>query len=359
MAAGDEPPVPAPAGVDEPLAREFSPELAAQYLDEFADHWAQARRCAACHTIPPYLMARPLLPRRGRTEADVRAFVERIVVERLEAEPMLPVDAISAVSVQVATALAVNDRLTTGRLHPVTRAALDRMWTRQRDDGSWEWPFRDAPPIKIDEHYGVTFAAIGAGIAPDEYSETEAARAGLMKIRQYLKDHPAVSLHQQAMLVWASTHVEDLLTMDERMQVVSRLMAAQREDGGWSLANLVENISVDAPASRSLTDLKASPGYGVDFLIYAGRDGAYPAPLASDGYATGFVIFVARQTGVAADDPRLARGIAWLKSNQRASGRWFTHSLGPPHTLHYISNAGTAYAIMALDACGAMPKRAD
>ena len=37
---------------------------------------------------------------------------------------------------------------------------------------------------------------------------------------------------------------------------------------------------------------------------------------ASDGYGTGFVVFIARRAGVPASDPRLARGVAWLKTHQ-------------------------------------------
>ena len=58
--------------------------------------------------------------------------------------------------------------------------------------------------------------------------------------------------------------------------------------------------------------------------------------------------------GVPADDPRIRRGVTWLKEHQRASGRWFTPSQSW-HTQHYISNAGTAYAILALHACGEIP----
>jgi squalene-hopene/tetraprenyl-beta-curcumene cyclase len=77
-------------------------------------------------------------------------------------------------------------------------------------------------------------------------------------------------------------------------------------------------------------------------------------PLASDGYATGFAIYVARQAGVPADDKVLQRGIAWLRAHQRVSGRWFTPSLGF-HRQHLIANAGTAYALLALAACGEIP----
>ena len=44
--------------------------------------------------------------------------------------------------------------------------------------------------MESDEHYGVTLSAIGVGAAPDGYAETPAARAGLAKIRTYLKNNP-------------------------------------------------------------------------------------------------------------------------------------------------------------------------
>src|SRR4029077_17214026 len=91
-----------------------------------------------------------------------------------------------------------------------------------------------------------------------------------------------------------------------------------------------------------------------DFFTYLGRDAVYKSPATSDGYATGFVIFVARQAGLPANDARLQRGLTWLKNNQRESGRWFTPSQAW-HKQHLISNAGTAYAVLALAACGEIP----
>ena len=76
-----------------------------------------------------------------------------------------------------------------------------------------------------------------------------------------------------------------------------------------------------------------------------------PDLVTSDGYGTGFVVFVLRRAGVPADDPAVARGVAWLKRHQRASGRWFTRSLNKDNE-HFISHAGSAFAVMALAACG-------
>src|SRR5436190_819930 len=90
-------------------------------------------------------------------------------------------------------------------LHFLDSAALDRMWTVQRETGDWKWPTRCRwPPMESDEHYGVTLAAIGTGAAPDNYAKTSAAQVGLAKIRTFLKNNPAPDLHHKAMVLWAS-----------------------------------------------------------------------------------------------------------------------------------------------------------
>jgi squalene-hopene/tetraprenyl-beta-curcumene cyclase len=308
------------------------------------------------HRLPHHVfvhMARPALRTLAPPPPEVRRFFEDVAGGRRDPMPGYSCHDIgSAIAIGVAASLALNDRLATGRLHPLTRQALDAMWKRQRDDGGWEWPFRDTPPLKVREHYAATLAAVAAGMAPDGYAETEPARRGLAALRGYLETHPAETLHEEAMLVWASSVVAELASDELRRQSLDRLVAAQRPDGGWSLASLVENSRAPAtPTAEAAARLRAQPGYGTEFLVYAGRDAAYKSVLTSDGYATGLAIYVARQAGVSATDKRLRRGITWLKANQRASGRWFTPSQAW-HKQNLIANAGTAYVVLALHACG-------
>ena len=61
-----------------------------------------------------------------------------------------------------------------------------------------------------------------------------------------------------------------------------------------------------------------------------------------------------REAGIPADDPRVQKGVAWLLANQRASGRWWTRSLNTD-TYHFITYSGTAYPLLALDLCDALP----
>jgi squalene-hopene/tetraprenyl-beta-curcumene cyclase len=264
-------------------------------------------------------MARPLLRGDDTGWKEVRAFLEADVPKWTRAKPQ------DAYVVVTAVALAFNDAQTTGKLHPTTAAALDAMWARQRKTGEWDWIKCDWPPLEHDDYYGAVLAAVGVGAAPGKYAESAAAKAGVAKLRDYLRKTPPPDLHHRAMLLWASTRLDGLMTADERRAAVAELRKKQRADGGWAL-----------------------PALGT----YKRRDGSANDPAAaSDGYATGFAVYVLRQAGVPADDPAAAKGVAWLKANQRASGRWFTRSLNNDKA-HYVTNAGTAFAVLALDACG-------
>ena len=62
----------------------------------------------------------------------------------------------------------------------------------------------------------------------------------------------------------------------------------------------------------------------------------------SDGHMIGLAIIILREAGVPAGDARLQKGVEWLKSNQRASGRWWTRSLNTD-AWHFITYSGTAF----------------
>jgi squalene-hopene/tetraprenyl-beta-curcumene cyclase len=322
-----QPATPAASRSDEPLLERLSASKASEYLDTCRD--VAENRCFACHGSYAYLLAAPILSSRSLAHRQTRSAMERSIETLPAAEPnalnasdMRPVEA-----VMTAAVLAQNDAATTARLHPLTRKALDRMWEFQQVDGGWKWAKLKAPPSEVDDHFGVTMAAIGAGIAPERYALTPKAQEGLKKIRGYLRDHPPPTMHNRAMLMLAAAHVEGLMTDEQRAQVKADLFALQQHDGGWAMA--------------SLGNWKRSDGQPQDLI-------------SSDGYGTGFATYVLRSAaGIPAEDPRLRRAVIWMKTHQRASGRWFTRS--PRKNDEFSTYAGTVYVVLALFSCGEIP----
>lgn len=310
---------------DEPMRTTLSLAKAAESLDRTGLAWVRKHKCGSCHTGWPYLGSRAVLPEHpGDSLQQVRAFFEQRITN-WDADEAAKKHQHREI-VGTAAALAMNDAQGGGRLHPVTRQALDRMWTMQRADGAWNWPKCSWPPFEVDDYYGAVLAAVGAGHAPEGYVKSDSAKVGIDKLRAYLKKTPAPDAHHRAWLLWASVRLDGLLDANQREQITAELRTLQRSDGGWSMEAL-------GPEWKGRKGEKANPS----------------AP--SDGYGTGLVVFILRESGVPTADPAVQKGIHWLKTNQRESGRWFTRSLnGVPQ--HYISDTATVFAVLALKSCG-------
>jgi squalene-hopene/tetraprenyl-beta-curcumene cyclase len=311
---------PYPYQADEPKAKQLSLSKTAEYLDGVARFWMQTNSCGACHVNFAYLMARPLLERRPITlVAQTRRFMEQP-----KANPAPGRFSSGAESVAIAFSLAWDDARSSDKLQPTTRQALDRLWQIRRPNGTWSrLGCGNSIPAENDPHYTAILAALAVSIAPEEYARSAQGRDGLDRLRDYFGKSPPRDLHEQAMRLWASQYVDGLMSASERAATIKSLLAAQQSDGGWSH---VASPSVKAP---------------------------------SEGYGTALFLYVLRQAGVPADRPEIARGVGWLRSNQRVSGRWFTPSAvaGDPTEGGvgardlYVQNLGTAFAVLALRAC--------
>ena len=310
----------APNTPDEPLRTESSPEAAANFLDAIAVDWQRQEKCFACHTDYAYLLVRPTVAWDVPVHRQIRLAAER-VAERDGLQTEEPMR--STESVLVAAALTLNDAQTTGTLHPITRRALDRMWTLQRDNGTWPWPIECRwPPSEIDEYFGVMVAALAVDSA-GEYRQTSQAQRGLEKIRSYLGRNLPATAYQRAELLWVSRYIDGLMSAEHKQAAVAELLALQRPDGGWAFAALGS---------------------------WPRTDGAPQDTETSDGYGTGFVVYVLRMAGLPAQHPQIQQGIAWLKTHRRSSGRWYTRSAAKD-SKHYVTHDGTAFALLALAAC--------
>lgn len=309
-----------PAHADEPVAKQFSLARAAAALDVSALAWKNDQQCIQCHANMMHLIARPALAHVTPMPRDTRDLLEWLVGERWKQKGLrYPAEAVVE-----AVPLAFDDART-HTLHPLTRKALDKMVSLQREDGSWQWVF-GAPKAFVREFELTMFAALGIIVAPEGYATEEKPKLALERIRKWTKANPPKTAYAKGMLLWASTWLKSLLPEADRQKAAEELFSLQSDDGGWAIENLIVGC-------KSFEDVQFSK------------------TRASDGYGTGFAIFAARNAGIAASDARIQRGIAWLKANQRESGRWFVSSLNK-RADNVISNSGTAFAVLALAACG-------
>ncbi|MFN3486267.1 MAG: hypothetical protein ACK44W_12405, partial [Planctomycetota bacterium] len=115
---------PGPNSPDEPLAREFSIERGREFLDSASLGWQKSKKCLTCHTNVAYLSTGASYASKRPAFQEVRKFFEETVSVRWEQSkgPRYHADVVVA-----AQGLAISDAETTGRLHPLTRKALDRM----------------------------------------------------------------------------------------------------------------------------------------------------------------------------------------------------------------------------------------
>jgi squalene-hopene/tetraprenyl-beta-curcumene cyclase len=330
-----------PNRADEPFAKTLSLTRTRDFLDEMAVNWTRQRKCGTCHTNIAYMLGRAALGPHTPAADEVRNFFAGRAARwdsmgnalvRADVETHKGWGLVTWFQHEVivtAAMLAMDDAGTTGTLQPLTKEVLDRMWTLQRQDGGWYWLMAHSQPFETSEYYGVALAAVAAGMAPGDYAKTPAAQKGLQRVRQYLSvknysDKPY--LHDRVYVLWAASKIPDLITAEERDEIIKQLLALQRPDGGWSFPSLGYWKREDG----TLNDREGAP---------------------SDGYGTGLVTYVLRQTGRPASDPVIARAVNWLKTNQRESGRWFTRSINKD-SYHFITHTGTVYAAMALNACG-------
>ena len=214
------------------------------------------------------------------------------------------------------------------------------MFSLQREHGSWGtqdcWP-----PYESDAYHLATVAAMAAASAPGwleklNEEEDQELLADVAQLKSYLRTE-APHDYGRTLLLWAAAQMPDLLDEAEKQKHIKTLLQHQRDDGGWSIRTMA------APEAwgrgNRAKKLRAEPDF---------------ADPASDGHMTGLAIVVLREAGLAGDDPHIQRGLAWLTSHQQASGRWWTRSLNTDDS-HFITYSGTAFPLLALQMCDAMP----
>jgi squalene-hopene/tetraprenyl-beta-curcumene cyclase len=331
-------------------------KAAATYLDGRAEWWTtwpnasrdRGTYCMSCHTTLPYALARPALRgplgEREPSAAEGKIFGNLLTRARSwrDIEPWYPdqtrgipktSESRAIESVMNALLIVRRDASTTGQLSDDGRTALDVMWKLQMktgpNSGAWTWLNFNYEPWESPNspYFGASLAALAVGSAPAGYADSPEIQENLKALRGYFtREHGKVALLNQLMGMWASGRMPGLLTSEQRQSTIDATFALQQPDGGWTTPSLGSYKRVDNTPNDTRTD----------------------------GYATALATLALQEAGVASTDPRVAKGLAWLRHNQdRATGRWAAASLNKQRdpesdTGKFMNDAATAYAVMAL-----------
>ena len=330
------------ASAAEPVRESFSAAAAVEHLEAGSVAWSGQRKCVSCHTNGTYMTIRPALAASfGPPPDDTLAFYRSALAELEALDPdALRKSTRPAQVIYLAAGFAEWDAHVARGLSPETDRALRLMLTIQEASGSWGtldcWP-----PYESDAFHEATVAAVAIATAPGWLAAvaTEsdgAARDGVARLRDYLRDTAPPHDYGRVLLLQAATRWPGLVDDADREAIVAMIRGRQQADGGWSIRSFA---APEAWGNGGRADkLRGEPEF---------------ATPASDGHMTGLAIVVLRAAGVAADDPGVARGVGWLRTNQRESGRWWTRSLNTD-SWHFITYSGTALPLLALQACDAL-----
>ncbi len=342
---------------------------ATRYLDGRGENWfkfssanrgdgASASRCVSCHTLLPYALARPVL-RRLSNENQATTWETKILeqtksrvanwdqLDEVEFQLMYDFDepkkkqSRGTEAVLNALLLSLDDR-SKGLREPsdTTKKALSILWATQitqgENKGSWEWlNFGLEPWESKDSRYlGATIAAIAIGAAAEDGNAgiEGDSRERLDSVRTYLKaNYASQNLHNRAWLLWASTGMDGLLSPREKDQLIEQILSKQQAGGGWSLGSLGDftHVEVKTPVTTP------------------------------DGYASGLILHALQLAGVTKENPKVKKGLTWLRENQDPSGAWRAMSVNKVRAPEskdpakanigkFMWDAATGYAVLGL-----------
>ena len=332
----------------------WDPKAAASYLDDRATFWAtwpNAARdrgtfCISCHTTLPFAIARPalrgLLGEKAPGAAESRIFDNLLTRARAykDVEPFYPdqtrgipktSESRAIESVMNALVLATRDA-EKGTLSADTKTAFGVMWPLQMktgpQNGAWTWLNFGYEPWESPNsaYFGASMAALAIATAPEGYASTADIQDNLKNLRGYFqREFDKQSPLNKLMGLWATGRLPGLITPEQQASIIKDTFALQIGDGGWSTAALGNYTRRDESAIDT----------------------------GSDGYATALATLALQSGGVATSEPRLRKGLDWLRHHQSPTGQWVATSPNKqrdPATepAKFMSDAATAYAVMSL-----------
>jgi squalene-hopene/tetraprenyl-beta-curcumene cyclase len=342
------------ATADEPKVKTFGAETvqaAAKYLDDGAHYWVREKSCLACHSTGVYMVERSVLTRQlGKPSAEVL----RDFIFRVPETPGKPGDS-AATSVWRSSGLASWDRHVEGKLGEHTDRSLRHTVMILPNDNVYDTIKLIEIPY-ITTRFELTVQAMRAmTTAPGWLANLKDAEllVRIERIKKFLREHQPLNDYELALKLQLANLSPDLVSKEEREAAIAMLWGKQLPDGGWSTRRMSDLLKwrVEVHPATERQPWKEAMDPTVVKLIQHLPDAANPG---SDPYMTAFAIVLLRESGVPAGDPRIRRGITWLKENQRVTGRWWMDSLYRGN-FNYITYISTAQALRALALCDELP----
>lgn len=332
----------------EPRVTGFGPaslNAAAKYLEDGALSWVREKSCVNCHTTGPYLVERTAWSKQfGPPSPEVHAnFVDSVPAE---VTPVKLADKNghqfypdTFTSVWRALGLAEWDRHITQETSEPTDRALRDMFEHQSENGSFVSHGEvEIPHITTDFQLSLQ-AARAINAAPEWLNRLQDERllGRVAKLKSWLQTTTPKNDFDRVLKLQLAHYMPELVSQAERDSSLELLTSKQHADGGWSTRDMSPILAWHFEMSPAVVKL-------IESLPDADRP-------ESDAYMTALAIVLMRQSDVTATDPRIARGLEWLKSQQRQSGRWWMHSLYRGN-YHYITYIATVEALKAFNLCG-------
>ena len=338
------------ATADEPRVKAFGPDTvkaAAKYLDDGAHHWVREKSCIACHSTGVYMVERSALTKQlGKPSEEIL----QDFIKTVPKSPGKPGDG-SLASIWRSLGLASWDKHVTGKLSEPTDQSLRHVLSILPEEGFYQTIKLVEIPYITTRFELTVQAARAIATAPGwlENLKDPDLLAKIERMKKRLRDHQPVSDYELAMKLRLASLMPELVPDEVRAAATAMLWRQQQPDGGWSTRRMSDVMNWRQEAFPPTEKYKWTEAMDpqVVALIQGEPDAANPG---SDPYMTAFAIVLLRESGVPASDARIQRGVAWLKANQRVSGRWWMKSLYRD-TYHYITYISTTQALRALALC--------
>lgn len=333
---------------DEPRVAEFGQEsikAAAKYLEDGAICWVREKTCVNCHTTGPYLSERSAwITQFGQPREEVRdQFIEAVpkdvkLVKETTTKSGHKHYPSTFTSVWRSLGLAEWDKHVTGKTSELTERSLRDMFEHQSASGAFVSHGEvEIPHITTD--FELSLQAVRAITAAPGWLESlkdESLLTKVTNLKNWLRTATPKNDFDRVLKLQLAHYMPELVPQKDRNAALALLSSKQHADGGWSTRDM-----------SALNDWHFEMSEFVVKLITHLADAAKPE---SDAYMTALSIVLMRQNNVPVKDERIQRGIAWLKKEQRVSGRWWMDSLYRGN-YHYITYIATCQALKALALC--------